>query len=174
MFQAEPFLGAAAGVIGAEVGTGSPRRPRLALADAVLKGEFVPVAAKGLVLFAGMSWMIVPFLASWVMANIVPLLSTAFATRGEGVLLEEEEEPVERGFVEDSVAFLDAAAVGFDTTVAMVVFEDWNAEETPVPVALATPGAVVLVPKRETGPRLLLGEGVRVAFAATIDDGRSR
>lgn len=64
--------------------------------------------------------------------------------------------------------------MGFDTTVAMVVFEDWNAEETPVPVALATPGAVVLVPKRETGPRLLLGEGVRVAFAATMDDGRSR
>jgi hypothetical protein len=103
------------------------------------------------------------------MANIVPLLSTALATRdGEGVLLEEGE-PVEGGVVEDEVAFLEAAAVGFDTTVAMVVFEG-----TLMPVAAATPGAVVLAPKRATGPRLLLGLGVREAFAARRDDGKLR
>ena len=80
----------------------------MALADAVLKGEFVPVAAKGLVLFAGMSWMIVPFLASWVMANIVPLLSTAFATRGEGGVLEEEDVAVAKVLLleEDAVVIV--------------------------------------------------------------------
>jgi len=63
LFHEEPF-GAAAGVIGAEVGMASCRRPRLALAEAVLKGAVVPVAARGLVLLAGMSWMMVPFFAS--------------------------------------------------------------------------------------------------------------
>jgi hypothetical protein len=111
-----------------------------------------------------------------VTANIVPLLSTALATRGEGELLleEEGEEPVERGVVEDEVAFLEAAAVDFDTTVAMVVFEDWIVEGTLMPVAAATPGAVVLAPKRATGALLLLGLGVRDAFAARREDGRLR
>jgi hypothetical protein len=109
-----------------------------------------------------------------VTANIVPLLSTALATRdGEGDLLEEEE-PVESAVVEDEVAFLEAAAVDLDTTVAMVVFEDWIVEGTLMPVAAATPGAVVLAPKRATGARLLLGLGVRVAFAARRDDGKLR
>jgi hypothetical protein len=108
-----------------------------------------------------------------VTANIVPLLSTALATRdGEGDLLEEE--PVESAVVEDEVAFLEAAAVDLDTTVAMVVFEDWIVEGTLIPVAAATPGAVVLAPKRATGARLLLGLGVRVAFAARRDDGKLR
>jgi len=139
LFHAEP-LGAAAGVIGAEVAIGSCRRPRLALAEAVLNGAVVPVAASGSVLLAGMSWMIVPFFASKVTANIVPLLSTAFATRGEVVLvLLEDEEPVESGAVdededEDEAALL-AAPVAFDTTVAMVVFEAWVVEGTLMPVA---------------------------------------
>ena len=172
MFHEDP-LGAAAGSIGAVVEIGSPRRPRLALAEAVLKGAFVPVAARGLVLLAGMSWMIVPFLSSWVTANIVPLLSTALATRdGEGDLLEEE--PVESAVVEEEVAFLEAAAVGFDTTVAIVVLEDRIVEGTLMPVAAATPGAVVLAPKRATGARLLLGLGVRVALAARRDVGKLR
>ena len=173
VFHEDP-LGAAAGSIGAVVEIGSPRRPRLALAEAVLKGAFVPVAARGLVLLAGMSWMIVPFLSSWVTANIVPLLSTAFATReGEGDLLEEE--PVESAVVEEEVAFLEAAAVGFDTTVArVVVLEDRIVEGTLMPVAAATPGAVVLAPKRATGARLLLGLGVRVALAARRDVGKLR
>lgn len=78
----------------------------------------------------------VPFLASQVMANIVPLLSTALATRGEGaLLLEEDEEPVESGTFEDEdeVALLDAVA--FAMTVDMVVFEDWIVEGTLMPVA---------------------------------------
>lgn len=55
LFQADPF-GAAAGSIGAEVEIGSSLRPRLALAEAVLKGALVPVAARALVLLvAGMS-----------------------------------------------------------------------------------------------------------------------
>lgn len=135
LFQEEP-LGAAAGVIGAEVGIASCRRPRLALAEAVLKGAVVPVAARGFVLLAGRSWIMVPFLASQVMANIVPLLSTALATRGEGaLLLEEDEEPVESGTFEDEdeVALLDAVA--FAMTVDMVVFEDWIVEGTLMPVA---------------------------------------
>jgi hypothetical protein len=123
LFQAKP-LGAAAGSIGVEVETGSSRRPRLALAEAVLRGAVVPVAARELVLLvAGMSWMIVPFLPSWEMAYIVPLLSTALATRGEGASLAEgDEDLVERGMVEDEVALL-AADEGLETTVAMVVFE---------------------------------------------------
>jgi hypothetical protein len=108
------------------------------------------------------------------MANIVPLLSTALATRGEGALSKDDEVPVESAVVDDDVAFLDVAAVGFETTVAMVVFEDWIVEGTLMPVACATPGAVVLAPKRATGPRLLLGEGVRVALAARRDDGKLR
>jgi hypothetical protein len=123
LFQAKP-LGAAAGSIGAEVSTGASRRPRSALAEAVLRGVVVPVAARALVLLvAGMSWMIVPFLPSWEMAYIVPLLSTALATRGDGAsLVEDEEDLVDRGMGEVEVALL-AAAVVFDTTVAMVVFE---------------------------------------------------
>lgn len=107
-------------------------------------------------------------------ANIVPLLSTALATRdGEGDLLEEE--PVESAVVEEEVAFLEAAAVGFDTTVArVVVLEDRIVEGTLMPVAAATPGAVVLAPKRATGARLLLGLGVRVALAARRDVGKLR
>jgi hypothetical protein len=90
----------------------------------VLRGVVVPVAARALVLLvAGMSWMIVPFLPSWEMAYIVPLLSTALATRGDGAsLVEDEEDLVDRGMGEVEVALL-AAAVVFDTTVAMVVFE---------------------------------------------------
>jgi hypothetical protein len=173
LFQADPF-GAAAGSIGVEVEIGSSLRPRLALAEAVVKGAVVPVAARGLVLLvAGMSWMIVPFLASWVTAYIVPLLSTALATRGEGDLFEDDEEPVENAVVEDEVALL-AAVKGLEATVAMVVLEDWIVEGTLMPVAAATPGAVVLAPKRATGPRLLLGEGVRVALAARRDVGKLR
>ena len=173
LFQADPF-GAAAGSIGAEVEIGSSLRPRLALAEAVVKGAVVPVAARGLVLLAaGMSWMMVPFLASWVTAYIVPLLSTTLATRGEGALFEDDEEPVENAVVEDEVALL-AAVKGLEATVAMVVLEDWIVEGTLMPVAAATPGAVVLAPKRATGPRLLLGEGVRVALAARRDVGKLR
>jgi hypothetical protein len=172
LFQADPF-GAAAGSIGAEVEIGSSLRPRLALAEAVVKGTLVPVAARGLVLLvAGMSWMMVPFLASWVTAYIVPLLSTALATRGEGDLFEVDE-PVDTGVVEDEVALL-AAAEGLEATVAMVVLGDWIVDGTLMPVAAAMPGAVVLAPKRATGPRLLLGEGVRVAFAARRDVGKLR
>jgi hypothetical protein len=43
-----------------------------------------------------------------------------------------------------------------------------------MPVAAATPGAVVLAPKRATGARMLLGEGVRVALAARRDVGKLR
>jgi hypothetical protein len=171
LFQADPF-GAAAGSIGAEVEIGSSLRPRLALAEVVVKGAVVPVAARALVLLvAGMSWMMVPFLASWVTAYIVPLLSTALATRGEGAL--SMEEPVESAVVEDEVALL-AAAEGLEATVAMMVLEDWIVEGRLMPVAAATPGAVVLAPKRATGPRLLLGEGVRVALAARRDVGKLR
>jgi hypothetical protein len=172
LFQADPF-GAAAGSIGAEVEIGSSLRPRLALAEAVVKGTLVPVAARGLVLLvAGMSWMMVPFLASWVTAYIVPLLSTALATRGEGDLFEVDE-PVDMGVVEDEVALL-AAAEGLEATVAMVVLGDWIVDGTLMPVAAAMPGAVVLAPKRAMGPRILLGEGVRVAFAARRDVGKLR
>ena len=128
VFHEDP-LGAAAGSIGAVVEIGSPRRPRLALAEAVLKGAFVPVAARGLVLLAGMSWMIVPFLLSYVMANMVPLLAIALGT----------EEPVERGAVADVVALErgmpDAAGrvefpvgLGLTVTVTKVVFEKWTVE----------------------------------------------
>lgn len=105
----------------------------------------------------------------------MPLLSTALATReGEGDLLGEDE-PVESAVVEEEVAFLEAAAVGFDTTVArVVVLEDRIVEGTLMPVAAATPGAVVLAPKRATGARLLLGLGVRVALAARRDVGKLR
>ena len=180
LFQAKP-LGAAAGSIGVEVETGSSRRPRLALAEAVLRGGAVvpvPVAARAslVALVAGMSWMIVPFLSSWVTAYIVPSLSTALATRGEGASFVEDDEEdlvVERGRVEDVVPLL-AAGEGLDTIVAMVVFEDWIVEGMLMPVAAATPGAVVLAPKRATGARILLGEGVRVALAARRDVGKLR
>jgi hypothetical protein len=177
LFQAKP-LGAAAGSIGVEVETGASRRPRLALAEAALRGAVVPVpvAARALVpLVAGTSWMIVPFLSSWVMAYIVPSLSTALATRGEGASFVEDDGDlvVERGMVEDVVPLL-AAGEGLETTVAMVVFEDWIVEGILMPVAAATPGAVVLAPKRATGARILLGEGVRVALAARRDVGKLR
>jgi len=67
------------------------------------------------------------------MANIVPLLSTAFAIGGEDALLEDGEEPVESGAVEDELALIDAVA--FAITVAMVVFDDCIVEETLIPVA---------------------------------------
>jgi hypothetical protein len=169
LFQAKP-LGAAAGSIGVEVETGASRRPRLALAEAALRGAVVPVpvAARALVpLVAGTSWMIVPFLSSWVMAYIVPSLSTALATRGEGASFVEDDGDlvVERGMVEDVVPLL-AAGEGLETTVAMVVFEDWIVEGILMPVVLA--------PKRATGARILLGEGVRVALAARRDVGKLR
>ena len=88
-------------------------------------------------------------------------------------MFEDDEEPVENAVVEDEVALL-AAVKGLEATVAMVVLEDWIVEGTLMPVAAATPGAVVLAPKRATGPRLLLGEGVRVALAARRDVGKLR
>ena len=117
-------------MIGAAVCSGAFRRSRFALADAVEAA--VPVAASGSVLFeAGMSWMIVPFLLSYVMANMVPLLAMALGTRPE--------EPVEMGVVEDEVAFVrgipDAAGrvefpvgLGLTVTVTRVVLEKWTVE----------------------------------------------
>ena len=117
-------------MIGAAVCSGAFRRSRFALADAVEAA--VPVAASGSVLFeAGMSWMIVPFLLSYVMANMVPLLAMALGTGPE--------EPVERGVVEDDVALVrgmpDAAGrvefpvgLGLTVTVTKVVFEKWTVE----------------------------------------------
>lgn len=114
-----------AGVIGAAVCSGAFRRSRFALAEAVEAA--VPVAARGSVLFEGeMSWMIVPFLLSYVMANMVPLLAMALGTGPE--------EPVERGVVEDEVALVrgmpDAAGrvefpvgLGLTVTVTRVVLE---------------------------------------------------
>ena len=90
----------------------------------------MPVAARGSVLFeAETSWMIVPFLLSYVMANMVPLLAIALGT----------EEPVERGAVADVVALErgmpDAAGrvefpvgLGLTVTVTKVVFEKWTVE----------------------------------------------
>jgi hypothetical protein len=172
----DPFF-AVAGVIGAAVCSGAFRRSRFALADAVEAA--VPVAARGSVLFeAGMSWMIVPFLLSYVMANMVPLLAIALGTGPE--------EPVERGVVEDEVALVrgmpDAAGrvefpvgLGLTVTVTRVVFEKWTVEveraaaalTVPLflgaavieavlngtPVAWATPAVVVLFVKRATVAR---------------------
>jgi hypothetical protein len=93
----DPFA-ADAGVMGAAVSSGMFRRSRSALAEAVEAA--VPVAASEFVAFeASTSWMIVPFLLSYVMANIVPLLAIALATGRD-----ELEELVERGPVEDEVA----------------------------------------------------------------------
>jgi hypothetical protein len=92
----DPFA-ADAGVMGAAVSSGMFRRSRSALAEAVEAA--VPVAASEFVAFeASTSWMIVPFLLSYVMANIVPL-AIALATGRD-----ELEELVERGPVEDEVA----------------------------------------------------------------------
>lgn len=119
-----------AGVIGAAVGSGAFRRSRFALAEAVEAA--VPVAARGSVLFeAETRWMIVPFLLSYVMANMVPLLAIALGTGPE--------EPVERGVVEDEVPLVrgvpDAAGrvefpvgLGLTVTVTKVVFEKWTVE----------------------------------------------
>lgn len=136
----------------------------------------VPVAASlGSVLFeAGMSWMIVPFLASYVMANMVPLVAIALAERR---VVEEEVVfalvkglPDEAGRVELLVGF------GLTVTVTRVVFEKWTVEVerataalrvplvlgaavieavlSDTPVALATPAAVVvLFEKSATVPR---------------------
>jgi hypothetical protein len=120
----EPFP-AVAGVIGAAVCSGVLRRSRFALADAVEAA--VPVAASESVLFeAGMSWTMVPFLLSYVMANMVPLLAIAL---GAG-----REEPVERDAVDDEVplesGLPDAAGrvefpvgLGLTVTVVKVVLE---------------------------------------------------
>ena len=116
-----------AGVIGAAVCSGVFRRSRFALAEAVEAA--VPVAASGSVLFDGMSWTMVPFLLSYVIANMVPLLAIALGTG--------REEPVERGVVEDEVALVrglpDAAGrvefpvgLGLTVTVIRVVFEKWT------------------------------------------------
>lgn len=139
----DPFA-AAAGVIGAAVCSGMFRRPRFALAEAV--DAAVPVAASGSVLFeAWTSWMIVPFLLSYVTANMVPLLAIALAT-GRA----EAEEPVERGLVEDEVALAkalsDAAGrvellvgLGLTVTVTMVVFEKYTVDVERAAAALAVP-----------------------------------
>lgn len=173
-----PFA-AVAGVIGAAVSSGIFRRSRSALAEAVEAA--VPVAARGLVLFeAGTSWIIVPFLLSYVTANMVPLLAIALATGPD--------EPVERDAVEDEVAFPEALFVvpgtvelpvglGLTVTVVMVVFERCTVEvaraaasvmavlffepveagavpsgavERLTPVACATPATVVLFEKSAT------------------------
>lgn len=120
-----------------------------------------------------MSWMMVPFLLSYVTANMVPLLATALATGAE--------EPVERGVVEDEVALAEALFVAPGTvelpvglaltvTVVMVVFEKYTVEVAraaasvtvtvvlpfePVeagatPVACATPAIVVPFEKSAT------------------------
>ena len=114
-------------MIGAAVCSGVFRRSRFALAEAVEAA--VPVAASGSVLFDGMSWTMVPFLLSYVIANMVPLLAIALGTG--------REEPVERGVVEDEVALVrglpDAAGrvefpvgLGLTVTVIRVVFEKWT------------------------------------------------
>lgn len=136
-------------MIGAAVCSGAFRRSRFALADAVEAA--VPVAARGSVLFdAGMSWMIVPFLLSYVMANMVPLLAMALGTGPE--------EPVERGVVEDDVALVrgipDAAGrvefpvgLGLMVTVTRVVLEKWTVEVERAAAALTVPlflGAAVI------------------------------
>lgn len=112
-------------MIGAAACSGVFRRPRFALADAVEAA--VPVAASESVLFeAGISWTMVPFLLSYVMANMVPLLAIAL---GAG-----REEPVERDAVDDEVplesGLPDAAGkvefpvgLGLTVTVVKVVLE---------------------------------------------------
>jgi hypothetical protein len=144
----EPFA-AVAGVIGAAVCSGAFRRSRFALADAVEAA--VPVAARESVLFeAGTSSMIVPFLLSYVMANMVPLLAMPLATGPE--------EPVERGVVEDEVVLVrglpEAAGrvefpvgLGLTVTVTRVVFEKWTVEVEWAAAALRVPlvlGAAVI------------------------------
>lgn len=78
--------------MGAAVGDGTSRRPRLALAAVPVEptAGAVPVAAIGLVLLlAGTSSMMVPFFPSGLTANMAPLLSTALET------WEDDEEPVD-------------------------------------------------------------------------------
>ena len=111
----------------------------------------MPDAARGSVLFeAETRWMIVPFLLSYVTANMVPLLAMALGTGPE--------EPVERGVVEDEVALArgmpDAAGrvefpvgLGLTVTVTRVVFEKWTVEVERAAAALTVPlffGAAVI------------------------------
>ena len=143
----DPFADVA-GVIGAAVCSGVFRRSRFALAEAVEAA--VPVAARGSVLFeAETSRTMVPFLLSYVMANIVPLLAIALGTG--------REEPVERGVVAYEVALVrglpDAAGrvefpvgLGLTVTVVKVVLEKWTVEVGRAAAARTVP--------------LLLGAGV--------------
>lgn len=139
----------------------------------------------------------VPFLASYVTANMVPLLSTAFATGGD-----EADEPVARGVLDDPVACEPVAsglvelfvALAFTVTDARVNFEwcaveeAWAAAalvvafivddpeagavlkgtaERPVPVACATPDAVVLLAKSATVPVARAAEAVEGSSSTT-------